>query len=265
MAIKNVISDHRTISYPFPASTAVAVHDLLYNNAGAAAKASAQADQLSEAANQALFASLFLGVSADQRLSTETDTPDRVVIVDGIFDVTCPSTTWAVGDLVGASENSGGDGLENQQAEKVTDPALAIGYCVKPGTSVTTVRCRLISRYLPNSVPRVGYRAGAGAAVTQATSKSTGVTINAPCGAITTHNAALAAGAEVGFTVTNSQVAATDVVVVCIKSGATADSYGTTVDAVAAGSFRVSLTNLSAGSLGEALVINFAVIKSVAS
>jgi hypothetical protein len=54
-------------------------------------------------------------------------------------------------------------------------------------------------------------------------------------------------------------------VVVNVKSGGTPDSYGVTVDAIAAGSFRISLTNLSAGALAEALVFNFAVIKAVAT
>lgn len=150
--IKEVAVDCRTLAVTFPASTAVAVGDLLYNNSGVAARASAQADQGSETLNQRLFASLFLGVSADARLATETATGSRVVVADGVFDCTCPSTTWAVGELVGPSENSGGDGLENQQVEKVTDPSLAIGYCVKAGTSVTTVRVRLMSRYAPGAV-----------------------------------------------------------------------------------------------------------------
>lgn len=97
--------------------------------------------------------------------------------------------------------------------------------------------------------------------VTQATSKSTGVTCSSSTGTITMNNAALGAAAEVGFTVTNTHIAASDVVVVNIKSGATADSYQTTVDAVAAGSFRISLSNVSGGSLGEAVVLNFRVVK----
>ena len=109
------------------------------------------------------------------------------------------------------------------------------------------------------------YVAGDGGAVTQATSKSTGVTLNKLCGQITTHNAALAAAAEVSFTVTNSTVKATDVVVACIASGATAGAYAVTVDAVAAGSFRISLSNQSAASKSEALVLNFVVLGSVAA
>jgi hypothetical protein len=111
----------------------------------------------------------------------------------------------------------------------------------------------------------LGYGTGAGGAVTQGTSKATGVELNKVCGQITTHNATLNAGAEVGFTVTNSAVAATDVVVACIASGATADSYHVEVDAVGAGSFRLSLTNVSASNLSEAIVINFVVVKAVAS
>jgi hypothetical protein len=98
--------------------------------------------------------------------------------------------------------------------------------------------------------------------VTQGTSKSTGVTINKAAGTITMHNASLAAAGEVGFTVTNSKVKATDVPVVAIKSGATADSYHTQVDAVADGSFRISVSNLTAGALGEALVLNFVIVGS---
>ena len=46
---------------------------------------------------------------------------------------------------------------------------------------------------------------------------------------------------------------------------AAADSYAVTVDAVAAGSCRVQLRNVSAGALGEAVVLNFAVLKAVAA
>lgn len=111
----------------------------------------------------------------------------------------------------------------------------------------------------------VGYATGAGSTVTQLTNKSTGVTINAVCGAITMNNAALNASTSVGFTVTNSAVAATDVVIVNISSGATAASYVVCVDAVAGGSFKVHLRNITAGNLSEAVVLNFAVIKAVAA
>jgi hypothetical protein len=48
----------------------------------------------------------------------------------------------------------------------------------------------------------------------------------------------------------------------CIGSGATTNSYMAIVDAVAAGSFRVHIRNLTAGALGEALVLNYSIIKN---
>jgi hypothetical protein len=50
----------------------------------------------------------------------------------------------------------------------------------------------------------IGYATGAGGAVTQATDRTTGVTLSKLTGQITTNNASLAAGAEAEFTVTNT-------------------------------------------------------------
>ena len=110
----------------------------------------------------------------------------------------------------------------------------------------------------------IGYPAGLGGAVTQETSKATGVTINTVTGATTTDDAELAGAAEVSFEVTNSFVAATDVPVVAVKSGASTGTYVASVSAVAAGSFTITLSNLGS-TASEALVLNFAVIKAAAS
>ena len=112
---------------------------------------------------------------------------------------------------------------------------------------------------------QLGYNTGssttAPSTVTQATSKSTGVTINASVGQIVTNNAALAAATEVAFVVTNSAVSAYDVPIVALASGATtAGTYLLSVAAVAAGSFTVVISNASTGSLSEALTLNFALI-----
>lgn len=99
-----------------------------------------------------------------------------------------------------------------------------------------------------------------GAAVTQATSRATGVTINAPAGAITMNAASLAAGAEATFTVTNSFVTARSVPVIALASGQTADTSVVNVTAVAAGSFNITVTNLNAATADTgAGVINFIV------
>jgi hypothetical protein len=128
----------------------------------------------------------------------------------------------------------------------------------------TTITIYDLNRPLLGSIESaVGYSTGTGGAVTQATDKSTGVTLNRRCGRITMNNASLAAAAEVSFTLTNSTIAATDVVYTCIASGATAGAYNVQVDAVANGSCRISVGNMSSGSLDEAIVLNFVVIKSV--
>ena len=112
----------------------------------------------------------------------------------------------------------------------------------------------------------LGYGTGSGGTVTQITSKATGVTLNKTNGAIVLNGAALAAGAIANFTVTNSVVAATDIVAVSL-SGSLADAtkYRAECYYVNSGSFLLRITNISAGSLSESPTISFAVIKAVTS
>ena len=109
----------------------------------------------------------------------------------------------------------------------------------------------------------LGAATGAGGTITQATSKATGVTLNKICGQITMNNAALLTVTTAGFTLTNSSIAATDCVIVWIVSGATVNSYDCGVDTVAAGSCHIWLRNNSVGTLSEAVVVGFMVIKAV--
>ena len=104
-----------------------------------------------------------------------------------------------------------------------------------------------------------------GGTVTQATNKSTGVTLNTESGQITMNNAALVDAAEVSFTVTNSKIAATDVVVACHGSAGTAGAYIVSANAIAAGSFAITVSNVSGGALSEAIVINFVALKGASS
>lgn len=117
----------------------------------------------------------------------------------------------------------------------------------------------------PKGTGGFGYATGKGGAVTQLTSKSTGVTLNTICGTITMNGAALAAGAEVSFTMTNSTITLNDLVIVNVGSGAAGGTYSIDVTDVAAGSCRITVSNTSAGSLSEAIVLNFAVIRATAS
>lgn len=112
----------------------------------------------------------------------------------------------------------------------------------------------------------LGFTTGAGGTVTQLTSKSTPVTLNKPSGQITMDAAELPRNSGATFTLTNSFIAATDVVIVSIASGATPSAYTATVDAVATGSCAIHLHNHQTGTdLSEAVVLNFVVIKGVNS
>ena len=81
--------------------------------------------------------------------------------------------------------------------------------------------------------------------VTQATNKATAVTLN-----------------KVSFTVTNSEITASDVVVVNHASAGTAGSYLVQANSIAAGSFKITVANVSGGSLSEAIVLNYQILKA---
>ncbi len=114
---------------------------------------------------------------------------------------------------------------------------------------------------LNTSTGGLGYGTGAGGSVTQATSKGTAVTLNKPCGQITMNNASLAAGALVTFAVNNSLVAQYDVPVIALGNVGTGATYEAWVSYVATGVFYITLKNNSGGALGEAVKINFSLLK----
>ena len=100
-----------------------------------------------------------------------------------------------------------------------------------------------------------------GGTVTQATNKSTGVTLNTESGQITMNNAQLDAGTEVSFTVTNSKIAATDVVVACHGSAGTAGSYLVNANAIAAGSFAVTVLMYLLETLVKLLLLTLLLLR----
>jgi hypothetical protein len=110
----------------------------------------------------------------------------------------------------------------------------------------------------------IGYSTAAQGTVTQATDKSTGVTLNKSAGRITMNNAALAGATAVSFILTNSSISINDTIIVCVSSnttGSAAGAYTTYVSYLAAGSALITLRNLTAStSYSEAVIINFAII-----
>jgi hypothetical protein len=109
----------------------------------------------------------------------------------------------------------------------------------------------------------MGYTTGAGGTVAQTTSKSQGVTLNKLCGLITMNAAALAAATSVSFVLTNSTIQANDYVMVQHNSGGTSGAYVVNTVTPAGGSATITVTNISAGSLSEGIVLRFVVFKAV--
>lgn len=113
----------------------------------------------------------------------------------------------------------------------------------------------------------LGYGAGVSTAVTQATSKSTPVTVDRPCGKITTHNAALAAGQVVGFNLTGFPLVGVPVGSILVVSTSMADKYSVTAVPIFTLGGAISLSvvfvkNITAGALSENVPINYAVIRA---
>ena len=137
------------------------------------------------------------------------------------------------------------------------------GYIIFANSTANTVSLSNTAQLLVvGAGGALGYGTGAGGNITQGTSKSTGVTLNTGAGQITMNNAALASNTSVTFLLTNSVVAATDNMIVSVVSGAaTVGSYTTQVSTIAAGSANITVRNITAGSLSEAIVLNFTVLK----
>jgi hypothetical protein len=187
--------------------------------------------------------------------STVTYTNASTVYIDGAptngtnVTITNPYSLFVnSGNTVHGGNNSFG---------KTTAPTVAVDVngAVLATTSITS----------SGQTSGIGYSTGAGSTVTQGSGsgKATAVTLNRVCGQITMDSATLNAATAVSFTLNNTAIATTDVVIVNIDSGATTNSYIASVEAVGANSCQIQLYNFSASNLSEAVVINFAVIKSV--
>lgn len=181
--------------------------------------------------------------------------------------VTTQAGFYAPGSLTGATTNYGflsglaaASGRWNFYASGTAanylNGDLRIGTTTQSGTAKLTVAGDVLL-----TTGNLGYATGSGGAVTQATSRTTGVTLNKSNGAITLVSAAGTTTWQT-FVVTNSTVAATDTVIVVQKSGT--DLNEIHVTAVAAGSFNVSFRT-TGGTTTEQPVFNFAVIKAVAA
>lgn len=122
--------------------------------------------------------------------------------------------------------------------------------------------CDFTTAQVSSPTGKFGYATGAGGVVTQLTNKATAVTLNTMSGQITLNNASLATDTVVSFTLNNTNIAAGDVLILNHISAGTAGSYMLNAQS-AAGSAAINVTNFTGGTLSEAIVIAFALIKAV--
>jgi hypothetical protein len=185
------------------------------------------------------------------------------------------STTAAAAhiDLTGATFTADGTdtNISITLVPKGTGKIVADGVGINGGVISTTTTNQNLT-LSPNGTGEIvatspfGYGgSGTGGTVTQATSRTTGVTLNKLSGQITLFaSTALSGHASNEFTLTNSFIDATDVVHVCFASGLTGASYGVTVTAVSAGSCKITVSNFSnSATPSDTPVLNFVVIKGV--
>lgn len=180
--------------------------------------------------------------------------------------------TGAANFLQARFGNVSGRGLEistglvggaNDAASILNAKGATYGTLVFQTESTERMRIDSSGNVLVTTPAGLGYGTGSGGTVTQATSKSTAVTLNKPTGAITMNAAALAAGASVSFTVNNTLVSGGSDLVAITPAfiSVNPSNYRIEVAYTGSGLFNVRVTNISAGSLSEAVIFNFAIIK----
>jgi len=132
------------------ADSNIELGDLLFWDGDDAKPAVLQPDQGTEAANQQLFASKFLGVAMQASPAGESQ-PIRVATA-GVFEFATPGGSFDLGDWVGVDENDAGTALENQRLVKVTGSQLAIGRVARRSTNGTTVWVAICSTIMAGGV-----------------------------------------------------------------------------------------------------------------
>jgi hypothetical protein len=109
--------------------TVIEIGDLVMQDTDDAKPAAAMTDHGTEAANQAAFAGMFLGVAMQRSRSGET-APIRVATT-GVFEFDCSSGTFELGDMIGTHKGAVGNTLLNQSVAKVAASANAVGRVAK--------------------------------------------------------------------------------------------------------------------------------------
>lgn len=178
-----------------------------------------------------------IGVNATGDLEFEdSGSTVRATFADGTGDLDLTSTTASTSISTGSLTTAGGLGVVGD---------------IYSGNAILSTA----------PTAGIGYDTGAGGAVIQITSRTTGVTINRVAGVVTMFTAAGTTTWQT-FTVTNSAVEVNDVIILSQRTGS--DLIMTHVTKVANGSFNISFAT-TGGTTSDAAAINFAVIKGTSA
>ncbi len=107
----------------------------------------------------------------------------------------------------------------------------------------------------------IGYGAGSGSTSTQLTNKSTAVTLNGLTGQITLNSFSMSSAATASFTLTNSAIAATDVII----TNANSASYSARATTGGTGTSLFTIKNESAVTASDSPVISFSILRGSAN
>lgn len=172
-------------------------------------------------------------------------------------NITSAGQTIATGNITGGNIITGGvvSATGNADSGNVNTTRVSASGNVVGGNVQTA------GSVLSSGTAGVGYTTGAGGTVTQLTDKTTAVTLNTISGEITMNSAQLGGDSTVAFTLNNSVVAATDVMILNQVGGGNVGLYSFNANC-AAGSATISVHNMTNTNRSDAIVIRFAVIKA---
>jgi len=151
----------------------------------------------------------------------------------------------------------------------IDDTSLASLYCVSGRFSIGTGSLSgVVERITIDSFGNIsvtgsgsfGYGSGSGGTVTQVTDKTTTVTLNKPTGRITMVNSALSANTTVKFVLNNSLIGSSDNLIVSLYPSFPVENYQVW-SGCSAGFAYICVRNITAGSLSDALILNFSILK----
>lgn len=121
--------DTNPVLHPVEADDAVEVGDLMFLENSKVRPASLLADAGTEAGNQEALHDGFVGVA--MQASPAGRAGSIRVATTGVFEFDCDAAIWALGQLVGSTEDGTGTALEDQKVVSVAAENLAFGRCAQ--------------------------------------------------------------------------------------------------------------------------------------